>query len=142
MEKSNIMYFIRITPAEKRKKGVVSFNDVLNTFYLYLYGVRHMVNGHGDSGGAKVGRRARGRQFRSQMYFNFTNRGAHIYLVPGGNTPLLRHCKEIAKEKIRCRHYNLIAAYIPNIHSLLVVRYYAQVGRTQPLFENNTQTIL
>ena len=97
-----------------------------------------MVKGHGDSGGAKGGRRARGRQ----MYFYFTNRGANIYLVQGGNTPLLRHCKEIAKEKIRCRHYNLIAAYIPNIHSLLVVRYYAQVGRTQPLFENNTQTIL
>ena len=25
------------------------FNDVLNTFYLRLYGVRHMVNDHSDS---------------------------------------------------------------------------------------------
>ena len=28
----------------------VSFNDALNTFYLRLYGVRHMVNDHSDSG--------------------------------------------------------------------------------------------
>ena len=25
------------------------FNDALNTFYLWLYGVRHMVNDHSDS---------------------------------------------------------------------------------------------
>ena len=27
------------------------------------------------------------RQFRSQMYFYYTNKGAHIYLATGGNTP-------------------------------------------------------
>ena len=27
----------------------VSFNDALNTFYLRLYGVRHMVKDHSDS---------------------------------------------------------------------------------------------
>ena len=27
----------------------VLFNDALNTFYLQLYGVRHMVNDHSDS---------------------------------------------------------------------------------------------
>ena len=27
----------------------VSFNDALNTFYLRLYGVRHMVKGHSDN---------------------------------------------------------------------------------------------
>ena len=27
----------------------VLFNDALNTFYLRLYGVRHMVNNHSDS---------------------------------------------------------------------------------------------
>ena len=32
-----------------------------------------------------------GRQYRWQMYFYYTNRSAHIYLAPGGNTPLLRH---------------------------------------------------
>ena len=26
-----------------RKEGNVLFNDALNTFYLWLYGIRHMV---------------------------------------------------------------------------------------------------
>ena len=29
-----------------RKEGNVLFNDALNTFYLLLYGVRHMVKDH------------------------------------------------------------------------------------------------
>ena len=42
-------------PVEKRElllketKLNVLFNDALNTFYLRLYGVRHMVNDHSDS---------------------------------------------------------------------------------------------
>ena len=32
-----------------RKEGDVLFNDALNTFYLRLYGVRHMVKDHSDS---------------------------------------------------------------------------------------------
>ena len=31
------------------KEGNVLFNDALNTFYLWLYGVRHMVKDHSDS---------------------------------------------------------------------------------------------
>ena len=31
------------------KEGNVLFNDALNTFYLRLYGVRHMVMDHSDS---------------------------------------------------------------------------------------------
>ena len=34
---------------EGRKEGSVLFNDALNTFYLRLYGVRHMVKDHSDS---------------------------------------------------------------------------------------------
>ena len=34
---------------EGRKEGNVLFNDALNTFYLQLYGVRHMVKNHSDS---------------------------------------------------------------------------------------------
>ena len=34
---------------EGRKEGNVLFNDALNTFYLRLYGVRHMVKEHSDS---------------------------------------------------------------------------------------------
>ena len=32
-----------------RKEGNVLFNDALNTFYLRLYGVGHMVKNHTDS---------------------------------------------------------------------------------------------
>ena len=32
-----------------RKEGNVLFNDALNTFYLLLYGVRHLVKDHSDS---------------------------------------------------------------------------------------------
>ena len=31
----------------RRMEGNVLFNDTLNTFYLLLYGVRHMVKGIG-----------------------------------------------------------------------------------------------
>ena len=34
---------------EIRKEGHILFNDALNTFYLRLYGVRHMVKDHSDS---------------------------------------------------------------------------------------------
>ena len=36
------------------KEGHVLFNDALNTFYLRLYGVRHMVKDHSDS---EIGRK-------------------------------------------------------------------------------------
>ena len=32
-----------------RKEGNILFNDALNTFYLRLYGVRHMVEDHSES---------------------------------------------------------------------------------------------
>ena len=34
---------------KERKEGNVLFYDALNTFYLRLYGVRHMVKDHSDS---------------------------------------------------------------------------------------------
>ena len=35
----------------RERKGNVLFNDALNTFYLRLYGVKHMVKDHSDSNG-------------------------------------------------------------------------------------------
>ena len=35
--------------ATNRKEGYILFNDALNTFYLRLYGIRHMVKDHSDS---------------------------------------------------------------------------------------------
>ena len=37
------------TRMERKKERNVLFNDALNTFYLRLYGVRHMVKDHSDS---------------------------------------------------------------------------------------------
>ena len=34
---------------EGRKEGNVLFNDALNTFYLRLYGIRHMIKDQSDS---------------------------------------------------------------------------------------------
>ena len=34
---------------EREKERNVLFNNALNTFYLRLYGVRHMVKDHSDS---------------------------------------------------------------------------------------------
>ena len=38
----------RLWKLEERERNVL-FNDALNTFYLRLYGVRHMVKDHSDS---------------------------------------------------------------------------------------------
>ena len=38
-----------INHSTNRKEGNVLFNDALNTFYLRLYGVGHMVKDHSDS---------------------------------------------------------------------------------------------
>ena len=32
-----------------RNEGNILFNDALNTFYLWLYGIGHMVKDHSDS---------------------------------------------------------------------------------------------
>ena len=34
---------------EGKKEGNVLFNNTLNTFYLWLYDIRHMVKDHSDS---------------------------------------------------------------------------------------------
>ena len=52
MSFSFIQFFIRFPARQNgvhRKEGNVLFNDVLNTFYLRLYGVRHMVKDYSDS---------------------------------------------------------------------------------------------
>ena len=48
-----------------RKEGIVSFNDALNTFYLRLYGVRHMVKDHSD-----------------RLLFPISSKGSFICTIP------------------------------------------------------------
>ena len=45
MVKTNFIYLLDMRERERN----VLFNDALDTFYLRLYGVRHMVKDHSDS---------------------------------------------------------------------------------------------
>ena len=50
MKRIRLILLVFICRNEGRKEeGNVLFNDTLNTFYLPLYGVRHMVKDHSDS---------------------------------------------------------------------------------------------
>ena len=58
-----------------RKEGNVLFNDALNTFYLRLYGVRHMVKDHSDS--------ERGNPLPPHgLLFPISSKGSFICIIP------------------------------------------------------------
>ena len=60
---------------EGRKEGNVLFNDALNTFYLRLYGVRHMVKDHSDS--------ERGNPLPPHgQLFPISSKGSFICIIP------------------------------------------------------------
>ena len=59
----------------ERKEGNVLFNDALNTFYLQLYGVRHIVKDHSDS--------ERGNQLPPhRLLFPISSKGSFICIIP------------------------------------------------------------
>ena len=72
---------------EEKKEGNVLFNDAINTFYLRLYGVGHMVKDHSDS--------ERGYSFRLAARFFYmhhpTDRIAHTTAFV---TPVVEHWLE------------------------------------------------
>ena len=45
----SLLFSTSLSHLSIRKEGNVLFNDALNTFYLRLYGVSHMVKDHSDS---------------------------------------------------------------------------------------------
>ena len=58
-----------------RKEGNVLFNDALNTFYLRLYGVTHMVKDHTDS--------EKGNPLPPHMLlFPINSKGSFICIIP------------------------------------------------------------
>ena len=60
---------------EGRKEENVLFNDALNTFYLRLYGVTHMVKDHSDS--------ERGNPLPPhRLLFPITSKGSFICIIP------------------------------------------------------------
>ena len=58
-----------------RKEGNVLFNDALNTFYLRLYGIIHMVKDHSDFEG--------GNQLLPHgLLFPISSKGSFICIIP------------------------------------------------------------
>ena len=64
-----------LTASESKKKGNVLFNDALNTFYLRLYGVRHMVKDHSDSEKGNL-------LPPHRLLFPINNKGSFICTIP------------------------------------------------------------
>ena len=68
------------------KEGNVLFNDAHNTFYLWLYGVGHMVKDHSDS--------ERGNLLPPHgLLFPISSKGSFICTIPQTDIPrhLLHH---------------------------------------------------
>ena len=64
-----------VETARRKKEGNVLFNDALNTFYLRLYGVRHMVKNHSD--------RERGNPLPPhRLLFPISSKGSFICINP------------------------------------------------------------
>ena len=59
-----IVLLLHLEECSNRKEGNVLFNDVLNTFYLRLYGVRHRVKDHSESAREETRCRHMGYSFR------------------------------------------------------------------------------
>ena len=68
-------FLISIFPTKGRKEGNVLFNDALNTFYLRLYGVTHMVKDHSDS--------ERGNPLLPhRLLFPISSKGSFVCIIP------------------------------------------------------------
>ena len=60
--------------SRERERNVL-FNDALNTFYLRLYGVRHMVKDHSDS--------EKGNPLPPhRLLLSINSKGSFIYTIP------------------------------------------------------------
>ena len=64
-----------ISSTKGRKEGNVLFNDALNTFYLRLYGVRHMVKDHSDSEKGNL-------LLPHRLLFPINSKGSFICTIP------------------------------------------------------------
>ena len=64
-----------IMPSSSRKEGNVLFNNTLNTFYLRLYGIRHMVKDHSDSEKGNL-------LLPHRLLFPINSKGSFICTIP------------------------------------------------------------
>ena len=69
-----------------RKEGHFLFNDALNTFYLRLYGVRHMIKEHTDS--------ERGNPLPPQCFYYMQHTNGKITHTTAFVTPVVEHWLE------------------------------------------------
>ena len=60
---------------EGEGEGNILFNDALNTFYLRLYGVRHMVKDHYDSEKGNM-------LLPHRLLFPINSKGSFICTIP------------------------------------------------------------
>ena len=65
----HILYCVRM------KEGNVLFNDTLNTFYLRLYGMKHMVEDHSDIERGNL-------MLPHGLLFLISSKGSFIYIIP------------------------------------------------------------
>ena len=78
-------------------EGNILFKDALNTFYLRLYGVRHMVKDHSDS--------ERGNLLQPhRLLFPIISKGSFICIIP---RPLLHQSWSTGWKTFSGRHYVL-----------------------------------
>ena len=67
----SLLHYIR----ERERERNVLFNNALNTFYLRLYGVRHMVMDHSDS--------EKGNPLPPhRLLLSINSKGSFIYTIP------------------------------------------------------------
>ena len=80
---------------EEGRKEMLLFNDALNTFYLRLYGVKHIVKNHSD--------KERGNPLPPhRLLFPISNKGYFICIIPQNRithttafvTPVVEHWLE------------------------------------------------
>ena len=83
-----LMYFCLMLYG--RKEGNVLFNDALNTFYLRLYGLRHMVEDHSESEKGNL-------LLPHGLLFSINSKGYFICTIPHTTafvTPVVEHWLE------------------------------------------------
>ena len=70
-----LLYMLYMCMCVCVKEGNVLFNDALNTFYLRLYGVIHIVKDHSDS--------ERGKPLPPHgLFFPFSSKGSFRCIIP------------------------------------------------------------
>ena len=90
-----------------RKEGNVLFNDALNTFYLRLNGVTHMVKDHSDLPPV-INKWFKIKHFlsvrRKEKMFCLMTHSIHFYLRLYGVTHMVKDHSDSDREKTHCCH--------------------------------------